>query len=248
MKNEEDLNRNPRNNILFRGLNLIHTVVKKRIRKKINNSLYKGYVILGGRIIKRKRRPTNPNIYILNYFCKPMVKIKAGQPSKVNLLVLEKHNTLRLIDKKVITEEAGQMKLNELNKKIQNFIKGLLDKNEVKPTILETEKANVNMEETKMPDVKEAPVAEKKQKVPKAPKVPKEPSNTALILDALTKKSTKNADDVVAKIVEKKPTVDPKKIKAQVVSIVKIIEKGEEKRFSEHYTWDKANYLLTKKE
>ena len=146
-------------------------------------------------------------------------------------LTAKKHNLLRSIERKEITEEEGKAKVRQLDIEIKILLDDFVD-NEIQ----KVKEENKMAEEEKKETVKEV-----------KPKRRREGSNTWLIVDAFTKKSTKNADDIVAKVKEKKPDADAAKLKSQVNALARIFEKGSDKRFSE-YTFDKEAYLLVKKE
>ena len=153
--------------------------------------------------------------------------------SEVNQLILKKHNLLRQIERREITEEEGKLQVRDLDIKIKNILNDFVS-NEVN----KVKEENKKMAEEKKDIVKE--VKEVK------PKKRSENSNTWLIVDALCKKSTKTADDIVEKVMEKKEGLDKTKLKNQVKSIIRILPT--DKRFKDDYTWDKESYLATKKE
>lgn len=164
------------------------------------------------------------------------MKINIPELDNVNR---QRHNLLNLLDKKQITEEEFNNKFPELDKKrnelIWNYLK--IDNVDVpkKDNIIQTEETKM-AEETKkvkaVKEVKEKPLNEQ--------------SNAQLILRALQLKSTKNYDDVAAKVVEWKPTAVANKVKSMAKVMVNEIVKGKGGKATK-YAWDETNFMLTLK-
>jgi hypothetical protein len=183
---------------------------------------------------------------------------------KINKYLSEKFALIFKHDRREITDEAYVKKFNELEKNIQTEQERLIndyqsheaerfsdlkkkqdDLRDQNLMIIKKEaKQIINKEENNMAD-------EKKVDTPKAEKVKKvvnkrADSIAATILDVLSQKGTKNVDNAVKRVMEKKPDAVAKNIKGQIGSIIKLVKAGN-KRFCT-YTWDEAAYLMTKKQ
>ena len=104
------------------------------------------------------------------------------------------------------------------------------------------------------------PKVPKVPKAPKAPKVPKEkkqrvgiehhrkdgkPTAVSVILDVLQMKTIKNKELAVAKVMEKMPGSDKKKVESQLAVTLHMLKHGKGRMAK--FTWDPATYTLTPK-
>jgi len=104
-------------------------------------------------------------------------------------------------------------------------------------------------EEDRTKKLKEAKskMVEKVEKPKAIGRKPQKESYASYIVEALQMKSVKNFDDLTAKVLEKKPGRDAKRLKAQVKIMLKEIKAQDKDRWKQ-YTWDEDAFLLTKKE
>ena len=157
--------------------------------------------------------------------------------SELSAMQREKHDLIRTFDKKIITEEEFNQKFNELEKRINEKIRLLLDNvsNEIKKIETEENKMAEEKNIEKKCDVKE----KKERKV-------KEDTYASVIAKVLAMKSIKNIEAATAKVLEIKPGRDEKHTVSQIKGIIKLV-KDQKKRWA-NYTWDEATFQLTEKE
>ncbi len=147
--------------------------------------------------------------------------------SLVDGLIGNKHDLVRQLDRKEITEDEFNVKVKDISEQINNETRITINEKENK------QKERIKMDEQK-PKVEE-PKKERQQK----------DSVATAIATALALKSIKNIDEAAAKVLELKPGKDAKKVKAQISVIIKETIKG--KGRWKNYTWDADKYLLTEK-
>jgi septal ring factor EnvC (AmiA/AmiB activator) len=176
---------------------------------------------------------------------------------EVNGIIRKKIELIRQHDTHQIEEEEYLKKLGEYDllikeknrKMVEASVLAENDKYEKRKAEQErlahlntTMPNKIKMEAPNMADEKKVEVkAEKPKKESKRTN-----SNAALIIKALTMKSTKTLDDVVKKVVEWNPNAIEKNIKGQTSSIIKMIKSGH-KRFLK-YAWDEGSFSVTEKQ
>lgn len=152
-----------------------------------------------------------------------------------------------------IEEDEYVKKFKELDDKIKSKTKSLIS-NMILDRQTKEEKQKeehlrrmANMTEEIKPEVKVAKVPKvAKEKVAKVSKekTPKKDSRASIILDVLQMKTIKNIEAATDKVCEKIPGSNKSNVKSQINTIVKLVQN--KKSYFANYTWDDANYQLTK--
>lgn len=157
----------------------------------------------------------------------------------VNALRQQQQILMRTLERKEISEE-------EYNSKMEPLLQQIKDKNKIIISQLDEKRKAMDKEfedrRIKMADEK---VKEKKEKVVKDRKVrgPKTDSYASVILEVLQMKSVKNVDAAADKVLEKKPGRDKQKVKSQITVMINEVKKGKKPA----YSWDAENFQLNVK-
>jgi hypothetical protein len=173
---------------------------------------------------------------------------------KINGLIREKYALIRALDNHIITDEEYKSQVLLIDKNIQEEHNKIMKQNELyRDEQYEKLKAaqdkiyeqNTILNQGKLKQ-EEKHMAEDKAEKAEKPKKEKKISNASLIIKALHLKSTKNVDGVVRKVLEWNPDLVDKAVKAQAVSIIKMV-KANHPRFKA-FVWDEASFSLSDKE
>jgi len=173
------------------------------------------------------------------------------EKSLIRELIVEKHNLIRSVDLKKITEEEYNIEIKKIDEKIEQETQNRYNKLIEIQHQREIEKNNEikkRMEElNKMVNDKKGQKKEKKkeQKKETRGKKPKDNSYAAIIESVLSKKSIKNIDSAAEEVNKIKPGRDLSKIKSQIKATIYHVKKKDMKRWKD-FTWDEEKYLLTK--
>lgn len=151
---------------------------------------------------------------------------------ELNVLQKERHKLIVDYDKKIINVEEYITKLQDLEKRINEKTRLLIENFNEK-----------RIKEEKMVDEQKTEVNEEAQKKKKGRVI--QDSYASLIAKLLAQKSIKDVTTVVEKVDAAKPGRDKKKIEIQIKSIIRQAKKGFGRW--KNYTWDDANFQLTEK-
>lgn len=151
---------------------------------------------------------------------------------ELNLLQQERHRLIREFDKKFITVEEYNVKLKDVEQRINEKTRLLLEDENKKR--IEEEK----MAEEQNVNVKKEIKQKEKGKV-------KAESCASFIVKTLGLKSVKDVTTAVDKVMAAFPNRDRKKVEVQVKSIIRMTK--QQKKPWNKYTWDDANFQLTEK-
>ena len=161
---------------------------------------------------------------------------------EINVLVKQKQELMRDYDAGSIDEPTYHSRMTEVNDNLDV-------KNKLRIQELNEEKqigivnANKKSEEEKKKMTDETVEVEKPKKIGR--KV-RENSYASVIGTVLQKKSIKNIDASVEKVLELKPGKEPAKVKSLMTTIIREAKKGKGRWAI--YDWDAENFLLVPKE
>ena len=167
-------------------------------------------------------------------------------------IINKRQNLARMESKNMITEEEFKTRDKPLCDRYWEIIRKQIKLDRNKKEIIQDKKEENVKSVNYIKDQQYNKVhilSEEKIKMGKETKVEskvkeKKVSNAQLILKALQMKSVKDYDAVAAKVVEEKPEVDVKKVKAMAKVMVREIVGGKGGK-SKKYKWDADNFLLT---
>lgn len=149
---------------------------------------------------------------------------------------------------------SEENKKNELAEQIFMLNKEI---NERTLMLIKNKQEEKKMDQDEKKDVEEKKDAqeEKKEETPKStPNTEpakeakgRKGSSAELIIRALMRKTIKNVDQAVEYVKEQKPDRKETNIKAQINTIIKLVDAGEKPRWQK-YSWNKDEFLLVEKE
>jgi len=147
---------------------------------------------------------------------------------QTNQLIQQKHELMREYEKAVIDKETYDLRIKEINNKINERTQIIMNNNSFKIEKKEQEVKSEMVEEI---------VKEKGKK-------PQKDSYTMIIVNALMLKSIKNIEAAVERVLEIKPGRDKKKVESHIKIIIYLVKQQKPKRWQK-YSWDEENFLLT---
>jgi len=147
---------------------------------------------------------------------------------QTNQLIQQKHELMREYEKAVIDKETYDLRIKEINNKINERTQIIMNNNSFKIEKKEQEVKSEMVEEI---------VKEKGKK-------PQKDSYTMIIVNALMLKSIKNIEAAVERVLEIKPGRDKKKVESHIKTIIYLVKQQKPKRWQK-YSWDEENFLLT---
>ena len=152
--------------------------------------------------------------------------------NELNELTKEKHDLARRAERKEMSEEEYEKRYKELETRINEKVKMLLDSEYKKNKVEEINMAENEKVEPKVEDNKIGRKANPN-------------SYGSIIAKVLAMKTIKTVDAAVDKVDELKPGRDKAKIKNQVKVIIRLV-KQQKARWA-NYTWDEAGFQLNEK-
>ena len=167
-----------------------------------------------------------------------LLKIVWGQEmstitnNELNELTKEKHDLARRAERKEMSEEEYEKRYKELETRINEKVKMLLDSEYKKNKV---EEINMAENEKVEPKVEDKKIGRKANP----------DSYGSIIAKVLAMKTIKTVDAAVDKVDELKPGRDKAKIKNQVKVIIRLV-KQQKARWA-NYTWDEAGFQLNEK-